>query len=100
MYRLALESGRVDIDRLAGELTLRDVILWKAYYLNEPFGTHWQRTARLAAWLSAAFGAKMDEDSEDKFLPNYRAKPQTDEEIEAELNKIPWFRKSHDGSDR
>jgi hypothetical protein len=50
--------------------------------------------------MSAAFGAKIDEDSEDKFLPTYRMKPQTDDEIEAELAKIPWFRKSNDGGHR
>ena len=88
------------MDRLAQELTIEQVILWKAYFLNEPFGCDWQRTARLAAWMSAAFGAKVDEDSEEKFLPTYRQTPQTDAEIEAELSKIPWFRKAHDVRDR
>lgn len=95
-----MQSGRLDIDKLAEEITIQQLILWKGYFLNEPFGCDWQRTARLAAWMSAAFGAKIDEDSEDKFLPTYRMKPQTDDEIEAELAKIPWFRKSNDGGHR
>ncbi len=100
LFRLALQAGRLDVDRLASELTIKQVRLWKGYFLNEPFGCEWQRTARLAAWLSAAFGCKIDEDAEEKFLPTYRMKPQTDAEIEAELSKIPWFKKVNDGSDR
>lgn len=97
MFRLALASGRLDVDRLADELTIRQVRMWKAYFLNEPFGCDWQRTARLATWLSAAFGCKIDEDSEDKFLPTYRMKPQTDAEIEAELAKIPQLKRDTNG---
>jgi len=97
LCRLALVAGTLDVDRLADTLTIRQVRLWKAYWLNEPFGCEWQRTARLAAWMAAASGAKVDEEAEDKFLPTYKRRPQTDHEIESELAKIPWARKTNDG---
>jgi hypothetical protein len=87
---------------LARELTVEQVRLWKAYFLNEPFGCEWQRTARLAAWVAASNGAKLDEDSEEKFLPTWRNRPQTDDEIAAELAKLPWAKREANsgGSDR
>lgn len=83
---------------MAQELTVEQVRFWKGYFLSEPFGCDWQRTARLAAWVAAAMGAKIDEDSEDKFLPTWRKRPQTDDEIAAELAKIPWVRSGGNGS--
>ena len=100
MFRLALEFRRVDVDRFANEITVQQLRRWKAYYLSEPFGCDWQRTARLAAWISATMGAKVADDTEDRFLPTYKMRPQTDAEIEAELSKIPWLRKSNGDGDR
>jgi hypothetical protein len=84
----------MDVDRVAQELTIQQLRNWQGYFLNEPFGGDWQRTARLAAWVAAAMGAKIDEESEDKFLPTWKKRPQTDAEIEAELAKIPWAKRS------
>lgn len=41
-------------------------------------------------------GAKIDEEAEEKFLPTYKRKEQTEEEMIAELRKIGIFRKQMD----
>lgn len=84
-----------DVDALAERLTLTQFRRWCGYYILEPFGTDWQRTARLAVWLAVTMGAKFDPDAdvEQKFLPTYRSVPQTDDEILRELMKIPALRK-------
>jgi hypothetical protein len=37
-------------------------------------------------------GAKPDPEAEERFLPSYREKPQTEEDIRREFMKIPAFR--------
>ncbi|MFM8771297.1 MAG: hypothetical protein ACKOE4_04655 [Candidatus Kapaibacterium sp.] len=93
LHRLALELGEHDVEALAARLTLDQFRRWCAYYLLEPFGTDWQRTARLATWFAAVMGAKIDDEAESKFLPTYRSVPQTDDEILRELQKIPGFQR-------
>lgn len=97
LHRLALELGEHDVDALAGRLSLDQFRRWCAYYLLEPFGTDWQRTARLATWFATVMGAKLDEEAESKFLPTWRSIPQTDSEIMRELMKIPSLRQRHEG---
>jgi hypothetical protein len=48
--------------------------------------------ARTSLTTAAGMGAKPDPDSEERFLPSYREKPQTEEELRRELMKIPAFR--------
>lgn len=63
---------------------------WIAYYRIEPFGNEWKRSARAALIVAAAFGAKVDPESEEKFLPTYDPmRVMTEDEIMAELMKIP-----------
>lgn len=93
LYRLALAIGVWDVEGLKRQMSVRQVLKWQAYWRVEPFGDEWRRSAREALTAAAAFGAKPEPDSEDKFLPNYREKPQTLEEVRAELSKIPAFRK-------
>jgi hypothetical protein len=62
-----------------------------AYWRIEPFGDEWRRSAREALTAAAGFGAKPDPDAEEKFLPSYREKPQTIDDIRRELAKIPAF---------
>lgn len=62
-----------------------------AYWRIEPFGDEWRRAGRAALTAAAGFGAKPDADAEEKFLPSYRQRPQTLEEMRAELMKIPAF---------
>lgn len=62
-----------------------------AYWRIEPFGDDWRRSAREALTAAAGFGAKPDPDAEEKFLPSYREKPQTIDDIRRELAKIPAF---------
>lgn len=96
LHRLAIALREPDVDALAARLTLDQFRRWCAYYLLEPFGTDWQRTARLATWFAAVMGAKVDEEAEAKFLPTYRSIPQTDDEIIRELMKIPGFKRQAD----
>lgn len=62
-----------------------------AYWRIEPFGDEWRRSAREALTAAAGFGAKPDPDAEERFLPSYREKPQTIDDIRRELAKIPAF---------
>lgn len=62
-----------------------------AYWRIEPFGDDWRRSAREALTAAAGFGAKPDPDAEERFLPSYREKPQTIDDIRRELAKIPAF---------
>jgi hypothetical protein len=62
-----------------------------AYWRIEPFGDEWRRSAREALTAAAGFGAKPDPDAEEKFLPSYREKAQTIDDIRRELAKIPAF---------
>ena len=57
----------------------------------EPFGDDWARSGKLAAVMAAAQGAKVDPDFEEKFLPSYRAPVQTEEQLIAQLRRIPFF---------
>lgn len=95
LHRLAIELGEPSVDALASKITVKEFRRWCGYYLLEPFGTDWQRTARLAVWLAVTLGAKFDPDDEieQKFLPTYRSVPQTDDEILRELMKIPALRR-------
>ena len=61
-----------------------------AMWRVEPFGDEWRRSGRAAL---VASGGKIEADSEDKFLPSYREKQQTEAELIAELRKIPGFAK-------
>jgi hypothetical protein len=91
LYRLADRKGIVDVEEWAKTLPLRVLKGWMAYWTVEPFGDEWARTGKLAAIVAASQGAKVDPDFEEKFLPSYRAHQQTEEEMIAELRKIPAF---------
>ena len=67
--------------------------MWMAAWRVQPFGDEWRMAARSALITAAAFGAKPDPDAEERFLPSYREKQQTLDEIRAELSKIPTFAK-------
>lgn len=90
LYRLAAHHRIIDAERLKDQITIDQVKRWLAFYRIEPFGNAWLRTARAANVVAAAFGAKVGTDFEDKFLPTYDPmRVMTDEEIMAELMKIP-----------
>jgi hypothetical protein len=88
-----------DVDALAERLTVRQVAMWRAYWRCEPFGDDWRRTGRATTLAMMAAGSKVETDFENNFLPSWKAPEmpevvqQTDEEIMAELAKIPIFRK-------
>jgi hypothetical protein len=74
-----------------------------AYYRVEPWGQPWRVAARQTMFTVTALGAKVKEEFEEMFLPTYDpGRPtQTEEEMLAELMKIPGVKlESQDGDDR
>lgn len=98
LYRLALAVGEWDVEQgvnsLAARITLDQVRRWMAFYRVEPFGDDWRRTGRSVGLIGATWTGKFDEHLEERFLPTYRAnRPQTEQEMKAELMKVPAFRR-------
>lgn len=91
LYRLAALHRVLDVDEWAKRIPLRVLRGWMAYWVLEPFGDEWARTGKLAAVTAEAQGHKLDPDFGDKFLPSYRAPVQTEEELKAQLRRIPFF---------
>lgn len=91
LLRLALAMHEPDIDAFSHRITLRQLAIWWAFWRVEPWGNEWRRTSRLVGRVRQAFGQSFTEDDEDQFMPGYRPRVQTDDEIEAELMKIPQF---------
>jgi hypothetical protein len=79
------------VETLSKRISLRQLRWWAAYWMVEPFGDDWSRSGKLAAVMAAAQGAKVEPDFEEKFLPSYRAPVQTEEELKAQLRRIPFF---------
>ena len=79
------------METLSKRISLRQLRWWAAYWMVEPFGDDWSRSGKLAAVMAAAQGAKVEPDFEEKFLPSYRAPVQTEEELKAQLRRIPFF---------
>lgn len=98
LYRLAIELGIWDVEAWKKKLTVRQMKLWMAAWRVSPFGDAWRMAARSAMVTAAAFGAKPDADAEERFLPSYRERPQTLDDIRAELAKIPAFAKQMETS--
>jgi len=76
---------------------------WMAYYKVEPFGEPWRIAARQTMFTVTAAGAKTREEFEEMFLPTYDpGRPtQTEDEMMAELMKLPGFKKEDaNGDDR
>ncbi len=92
MYRLALELGIPCPEGWKKRLTLRQLRKWMAFWRVEPFGDAWRMAARTSLTTAAGMGAKPDPEAEERFLPSYREKPQTEEDIRREFMKIPAFR--------
>lgn len=93
LYRLAALHRVLDVDEWAKRIPLRVLRGWMAYWVLEPFGDEWARTGKLAAVMAEAQGHKLEPDFGDKFLPSYRAPVQTEEELKAQLRRIPFFAK-------
>ena len=93
LYRLAAELGIWDVEAWKKKLTVKQLKMWMAAWRVSPFGDPWRMAARSAMVTAAAFGAKPDPDAEERFLPSYREKPQTLDDIKRELAKIPAFAK-------
>lgn len=89
--RLALQCGEWDIESFMARIPIRVVNWWMAYWLNEPFGAEWHRAGKLATATAGAMGAEVPDDFFEKFLPTYREKQQTRDQMIEELRKIPAF---------
>jgi len=84
-----------DVDALANTIPMPLAVEWMAFWIRQPFGDDWRRTARLSSIVAAAAGAKSNGDLEERFLPTggrYRGLNQTESEMLDELRKIPQFR--------
>ena len=80
-----------DVEELSKRITLRQLKWWMGFWRVEPFGDEWARTGKLAAVMAEAQGHKLEPDFGEKFLPSYRAPVQTEEELKAQLRRIPFF---------
>ena len=90
LYRLAAHHRIPNVEEWRHTVTIDQLRRWIAYYRIEPFGDEWRRSARAALIVAAAFGAKVEPESEEKFLPTYDPmRVMTEAEIMAELMKIP-----------
>ena len=76
---------------MSKRITLRQLKWWMGFWRVEPFGDEWARSGKLAAVTAAAAGSKVEPDFEERFLPSYRAPVQTEEELKAQLRRIPFF---------
>lgn len=92
LYRLALELGIPFPEAFKKRITVRQLKRWMAYWRVEPFGDEWRRAARMALTSAAAMGGKPTPEAEERFLPSYRDRPQTEDDLRRELMKIPAFR--------
>ena len=79
-----MELGIGNVEGWKRRLTVRQLKRWMAFWRVEPFGDAWRMAARAALTAAAGFGAKVEPEAEDKFLPSYREKPQTLEDIRRE----------------
>lgn len=94
-----MKLGVWDVDTLASEMTMDAFQEWLAFYMVEPYGDEWRRTARLASVMVAAAGAKVDGDLEEKFLPGggmYRGLNPDECNMLDELRKVPALREQLD----
>ena len=100
LYRLAAHLGIHDVDGLANEISVRQLRRWLAFYRQEPFGNDWRRTARSTVIVAKAVGAKLEDTAEEMFLPTYdpAGPTQTEEQMLAELMKVPSIRKQIEAS--
>lgn len=89
LYRLALKMGRADVDALAEEMSVDQLYGWMGYYLLEPWGDEWLRSAMSMTQFSNAYRGKTSPVKKvDDFMPVPK-RAQTPQQILAALNAIP-----------
>jgi hypothetical protein len=99
-YRLALEMGIWDVEKLKRRITRRQLRKWLAFYLIEPWGQPWLVAGRMTSLIRSALTGKFDKHDEERFLltyrpgDEYRSKvPLTDEELADKLASLPGLTK-------
>ena len=89
LHRLALAIGEWDVDRLAEEMTVDQLYRWMGYYLLEPWGDEWLRSAmQMAQFRNAYRGKNAPVKKVEDFMPVPK-RAQTPQQILATLNAIP-----------
>ena len=84
-------AGRLHVDDVLQELSANEISEWQAYYMLEPWGDDWRRSATIAAVL-----AEINRNAEERdepftvqdFMPGFA---ETDDEEEPEQKQDNWM---------
>ena len=85
--RLALALGRT-VKELLASIDSDELSEWAAFDQIYPLPNHWLMTARICRTIMAASGNYKRVPDEEVFIPAARRKPQTQEQMMAELAKL------------
>jgi hypothetical protein len=85
--RLALALG-MSVKRMLQEVDSEELSEWAAFDQIYPLPNPWLQTARICRTIMAASGNYKRIPDEDIFIPAARRKPQTQEQMMAELAKL------------
>jgi len=85
--RLALALG-MSVKRMLKEVDSEELSEWAAFDQIYPLPNPWLQTARICRTIMAASGNYKRIPDEDIFIPAARRKPQTQEQMMAELAKL------------
>ena len=89
LYRLALKLGQWDVDALAEEMSVDQLYGWMGYYLLEPWGDEWLRSAmQMAQFRNAYRGKNSPVKKTEDFMPVPK-RAQSPQQILATLQSIP-----------
>lgn len=85
--RLALALGR-SVKELLETVDSEEIAEWYAFDQIYPLPNEWQQTARICRTIMASSGNFKRVPDEEVFIPAARKKPQTQEQMMAELSKL------------
>ena len=89
LHRLALKLGEWDVDALAEVMTVDQLHRWMGYYLLEPWGDEWLRSAmQMAQFRNAYRGKNSPVKKTEDFMPVPK-RAQSPQQILATLQSIP-----------
>lgn len=88
LYRLALQLGQWDVESLAEEMSVDQLYGWMGYYLLEPWGDEWLRSAmQMAQFRNAYRGKNAPVKKTEDFMPVPK-RAQTPQQILSTLQSI------------
>ena len=89
LYRLALKLGTWDVETLSEEMSVDQLYGWMGYYMLEPWGDEWLRSAmQIAQFRNAHRGKNTPPKKAEDFMPVPK-RAQTPQQIMATLSAIP-----------